>query len=234
MKFLKPLKFLLLFLILCLLLFVVVFFTDKFFLIKKIELISDKRFDMSNKDQLINKSLIFIDKSKVARDIVQKNSYIKTAVVEKVWPATLKITVAFYNPTAALIVNKGFFDLSSDGRILIKNNENKQALPTINFYQKLNNNFYQTGDWIEYKDIIQALFFIEKLNQINLIPLTIDIGGEDMLVFKLDKGKKIIFSVRKDKEEQDYILETIVRQFKIQGKEFQGIDLRFNKPIISF
>jgi len=55
-----------------------------------------------------------------------------------------------------------------------------------------------------------------------------------MLVFKLDNGKKIIFSVKKDREEQDYLLETIIRQFKIQGKEFQEIDLRFNKPVIAF
>jgi len=106
MKFLKSLKSILLFIFLCFLFFVIVFFTDKFFLIKKVELISDKSFVLSNNDQLINKSLIFIDKNKLASNIVQENSYLKTAVVKKIWPATLKITVGFYEPVAALIVNQ--------------------------------------------------------------------------------------------------------------------------------
>ncbi|MEK7522610.1 MAG: hypothetical protein AAB569_03450, partial [Patescibacteria group bacterium] len=106
--------------------------------------------------------------------------------------------------------------------------------PIINYYQKLNSNSFQTGDWIDYKDIKQTLFFIDKLKQINLIPLTIDIKGQDMLVFNLNDSKVIVFSNSKDKDVQDYQLELIIRQFKIEGKEFKKIDLRFNKPIIQF
>lgn len=203
-------------------------------MIKNIQIISDRKISLTNKNEFINKSLLFVDQNKIAKKIVQENSLLKTAVVDKVWPATLKITVYFYGQVAALIVNQGFFNLSEDGRILSKTKDNKLSLPVINYYQKLNSGSFQTGDWIDYKDIQQTLFFIGKLEQINLTPLTIDISGQDMLVFKLDNGKKIIFSVKKDRKEQDYILETIVRQFKIQGKEFKGIDLRFNKPIISF
>ncbi|MEK9169228.1 MAG: hypothetical protein AAB788_00635, partial [Patescibacteria group bacterium] len=74
----------------------------------------------------------------------------------------------------------------------------------------------------------------DKLKQINLRPLTIDIKGQDMLVFNLNDSKVIVFSNSKDKDVQDYQLELIIRQFKIEGKEFKKIDLRFNKPIIQF
>lgn len=203
-------------------------------MIKNIQIISNRKISLANKDELIDRSLIFVDKDKLAKKIVQKNSFLKKVVIDRVWPATLKVTVYFYEPLAALTVNKGFFNLSADGRILTKTKDNQLSLPVVNYYQKLNSGSFQTGDWINYKDIQQTLFFIDKLRQVDLIPLTIDIGGQDMLVFKLDDGKKIIFSVKKDREQQDYVLETIVRQFKIQGKEFRGIDLRFNKPIIQF
>ena len=107
-------------------------------------------------------------------------------------------------------------------------------MPIINYYQKLNFRSFQTGDWIDFKDIKQTLFFVEKLSQLNLIPLTIDIKGQDMLVFNLNDNKTIVFSNSKDKEDQSYQLELIIRQFKVEGKEYKKIDLRFDKPIIQF
>ncbi len=234
MKFLNKLKFFLFFSLLCLLFFFILFFINQFFLIKKVELISERKFLLANKDELINKNLIFINQDEIAKKIIQENSLLKTAVVDKVWPATLKITVYFYEPIAALIVSQGFFNLSVDGRILSKIKDGQSSLPIINYYQKLNSNSFQTGDWIDYKDIQQTLFFIDKLGQINLMPLTIDISGQDMLVFNLNDDKKIVFSIRKEKESQNYQLELIIRQFKIEGKEFKKIDLRFNKPVIEY
>jgi len=175
-----------------------------------------------------------INEDETAKKIVFKNPQLKRAVVNKVWPNTLKITVYFYEPTAALIVNQGFFNLSSDGRILAKIKDGQPSLPVINYYQKLNSNSFETGDRIDYEDIRQTLFFIDKLRQINLVPLTIDIKGQDMLVFNLESDKEIIFSNKKEKELQDYQLEFIIKQFKIEGKEFKKIDLRFEKPVVTF
>ena len=64
--------------------------------------------------------------------------------------------------------------------------------------------------------------------------MTIDIKGQDMLVFNLESDKEIIFSNKKEKELQDYQLEFIIKQFKIEGKEFKKIDLRFEKPVVTF
>ena len=234
MKFLNKLKFFLFFLFLCLLFFSTLFFINQFFLIKKVQLISDRKFLLTNKNELINKNLIFINQDETAKKIILENPLLRQVVVNKVWPVTLKITIYFYEPIATLIINQGFFNLSADGRILSKIKDSQQTLPSINYYQKLDSNSFQTGDWINYKDIQQTLFFIDKLRQINLSPLTIDIKGQDMLVFNLNDDKKIIFSNKKKKELQDYQLELIVRQFKIEGKEFKKIDLRFEKPIIEF
>ena len=52
-----------------------------------------------------------------------------------------------------------------------------------------------------------------------------------MVAFNLDK-KKIIFSLEKNRTIQAYQLETLIKQFQIEGKEFVSLDLRFDKPII--
>lgn len=233
-KFLVKVKSLLFFPILCLIFFLMLFFINNFFLIKNVQLISDRNFSLINKDKLIKKNLFFINKDRIAKEIIKENFFVKTATVNKVWPNNLKISVSFYEPCVSLIVSNGFFDLSCDGRILQKTRSDKTLLPVINYYQKLNNSSFQTGEWIDYKDIKQALFFVDKLKQLNIIPLAIDIKGQDVILFNLIDDKKIIFSNNKDREAQEYQLELIIRQFKIEGKDFKKIDLRFNKPIVEF
>lgn len=233
-KFLVKVKSLLFFPILCLIFFLILFFINNFFLIKNVQLISDRNFSLINKDKLIKKNLFFINKDRIAKEIIKENFFVKTATVNKVWPNSIKISVSFYKPCVSLIVSNGFFDLSCDGRILQKTRSDKTLLPVINYYQKLNNSSFQTGEWIDYKDIKQALFFVNKLKQLNIIPLAIDIKGQDVILFNLIDDKKIIFSNNKDRETQEYQLELIIRQFKIEGKDFKKIDLRFNKPIVEF
>jgi len=234
MKFLAKTKSLLFFPFLCLIFFLMLFFINNFFLIKNIQLTSDRNFSLINKDKLIKKNLFFINPDRIATEIIKENFFVKTATVNKVWPNSLKISVSFYKPCVSLIVNNGLFNLSCDGRILQKIKAGKILLPVINYYQKLNNGSFQTGEWVDYKDIKQALFFIDKLKQLNIIPLAIDIKGQDVILFNLIDNKKIIFSNNKDREAQEYQLELIIRQFKIEGKDFKKIDLRFNKPIVEF
>jgi len=233
-KSLNKLKFFLFFLVLCSIFFLIVFFINNFFLIKNIELVSDQKFSLANKEDVINKSMLFSDDDQISKKIIKDNFLIKAAKIEKIWPNSLRIFVSFYESCSSLIVNNGFFNLSCDGRILQKTKDTPQYLPVINYYQKLNSDSFQTGDWIDFNDIKQALYFIEKLKEINLTALTIDIKGQDMLVFNLINGQQVVFSNSKDKSVQDYQLELIVRQFKVEGKEFKKVDLRFDKPIISF
>lgn len=233
-KFLSKIKFFVFFIFLCSFSLTVLFFINQFFLVKNIKVVSDKKFSLSNKNGLINKSLISLNEDVIAKKIVKDNFMLKTATVEKIWPDTLKISVSFHEPCASMVVNNGFFELSCDGRILKKTKNVPQYLPEINYYQKLNNGSFQAGDKIDYEDINKALFFVQKLEEMNLTALTVDIKGQDMLVFNLIDGKQIIFSNGKDNNIQNYQLELIIRQFKIEGKDFEKIDLRFNKPIIQF
>lgn len=234
MKFSKKIKKVLFTILLCLIFFISLFLIDNFFSIKNVQIVSDRKFSLANKEELVNKNLLLLNQEQISKKIIKENYLLKTAVVEKVFPNNLKITVSFYEPCVSLVVNNGYFNLSCDGRILMKSKNILQYLPVINYYQKLNSGSFQTGDWIDFEDIKKTFYFINKLKEINLNLLTVDIKGQDMLVFNLIDDKQIVFSDNKEMELQDYQLELIIKQFKIEGKNFKKIDLRFEKPVIQF
>jgi hypothetical protein len=116
---------------------------------------------------------------------------------------------------------------------LTKSSQNPQALPVINYYQRLNQYLFVVGDWISFKDIIYSLHFIKTLTGLGLNVERVDINGADMILCKID-NKEIIFTTNISQELQDYELEKIIRQFKIEGREFKSLDLRFEKPVVKF
>ncbi|KKP60431.1 MAG: hypothetical protein UR56_C0024G0013, partial [Candidatus Roizmanbacteria bacterium GW2011_GWC2_34_23] len=99
MKFLSKIKFFLLFILLCLISFLIIlFFVYQFFLIKNIQLVSDQKFSLTNKEELINKSILFVSQDQIAKKIIKENYLLKTVIVKKVWPNSLKISITFYEP----------------------------------------------------------------------------------------------------------------------------------------
>ena len=73
MKFLSKIKFFLLFILLCLISFLILFFVYQFFLIKNIQLVSDQKFSLTNKEELINKSILFVSQDQIAKKIIKEN-----------------------------------------------------------------------------------------------------------------------------------------------------------------
>lgn len=51
---------------------------------------------------------------------------------------------------------------------------------------------------------------------------------------RLKNGESVIFSLEKDIDEQINSLQMILKRFKIEGRQFEKIDLRFEKPVITY
>jgi cell division protein FtsQ len=233
-KFLKPFKFFLVFLILCLIFYLLLYEIDSTFKIKKIEIEGEKKQSLYGVNDYQNKNLILISEKEVEKKIIENNSIIKKITVKKDWPSTLRLSIEYYQPIASLVVTNGYLKLSEDGRILSKTKNSEQDLPVINYYQKLNSQSLSVGDRLSFKDILTSLYFIDRLTDLNLQTQSLDIVGDNMILFNLKDQQKIIFSSDKEKELQEYELREIIIQFKVEGKEFQKIDLRFEKPVVEF
>lgn len=192
-----------------------------------------------NKQQLrglniyYKKNIIFLSLKEMSESLLANNPELQSVSIGKKFPNSLVITIRLEPILASLEMNEGYVYLSEGGKIIQKSREKNRQLPLIHYYQKLNYSSVSAGDDIKYIDIISTLHFIRKSSNLGLKTDSVDINGLDMLLFTIG-DKKLYFTTEKDIKTQDYEFEQITRQFRIEGKEFKSLDLRFEKPVIRF
>ena len=216
--------------------FSILYFCDLIFTINKINIKSlgaPMKLNISGLEELNNKNILLINIKETKELLIKINPQIKKLTVKKNYPSQIEINLVVYDPYAQIEVSNGFFILSDDGRILRKIKQSDGQLPKINYYQKLNYFSFLPGDFIKYEDIKSGLFFLRFLKDSGLQVNDLDIADFDMLLFNVG-DKKIIFTTLKNKEKQIIEAESILHQFKIEGKYWQSIDMRFDKPIVKF
>lgn len=224
----KKLVFFLLFLFFFLGLFLLV----NSFYIKEIVLISsDPKVRLIGISGLKNTNILFLNSSQVEKEIIEKNPYVYSIEIIKKYPSKLILEVIMDSALAMIKCDSGYFLVSEKGKIIKKQKQVEKHLPQINYYQKVYFVNYQAGQTIEYQEIISVLKLLKEMKGIGMEVVSVDIIGTHMVAFNLEE-KQIFFSLEKDLFDQEYQLETIVHQFKIEGKEFTSLDLRFNKPVI--
>jgi hypothetical protein len=200
--------------------------------IKEIQII-DYQSKILGLDEIKNNFLFFLDEEKVKKIIKKRNPLVKEVIIEKKFPNKLILKLTQEKFIAILAVDSGYFYLNDEGKILLKTKKINEILPKINFYQKLSFDSYSVGEKIDFNDILTGIYFLKNLLDINLKPDNLDIIGADVLVFNIGE-KKFYFSTIKNREVQLYQLNQIVKQFKIEGRAYKEIDLRFDKPIVRF
>ena len=179
-----------------------------------------------------NKSIIFTSEENISNAIVQSNAIIKNVQVTKVFPNKVILRLELYNPVVYLKAYEGYYLLSEEGVILSKyaSQENKR-IPIILYYQNFPFADHQAGTKLGAKDIEDSIFFLQLLKSFKISIISIDIAGFHMLGLYSD-NKKYIFTAEKDRKIQQYNLEQAIERFKIDGKDYKSIDVRFDKPVI--
>lgn len=231
--FLKIIKALSVFFLTFFLIFFILYYLQQSFLIKKIEVINKEKVNLLGTSEYISKNLLLVSNENIISTLKQKNPLIKNIIIQKRLPDSLILIPDLYTPIADIITSNGYFRISEDGRILSKLKNYDKSYPLITYYQKLNYYSYSNGDFINLKDITTSLYFLKFLQNSSLIVDGVDIKDKDMLVFKLE-NRKIILTNNKEISLQEYALDEILKSFRVTGKNFTLIDLRFKKPVISF
>ncbi len=184
-------------------------------------------------DSIRNENVYLLDAARVRKTIIAQNPEIRSVTIIKRFPNTIVLNITTYAPFAQMQTNAGYLLLSDDGRVLAKTTSGRYHVPLINYYQKIDNYSVTSGDWIRYDDVQKALHFLKAMNGLGLNVDTIDINGDNMILCSLGK-KRIVFSTEITTSIQDYELEKVIEQLKIEGKEFTSLDLRFDKPVVTF
>lgn len=233
MKFLKNNRFPLLFFLVLVVSVSICFLANRYYQVTQIQVASETGpLTLIGIEEFNGKNILLFSEDTVKNTIYENNPLIKKVSVEKVLPGKLVIKIEENQPLAYLVVDRGYFVLADDGRILEKNKDIQGKKPVINYYQKLTYSSYQAGDRVDLKDIRTALHFTQNVEGLGLPVVSIDINGFDMIRLQLE-NKMILFTTEKDIRAQDYQLDTLIRQFKVEGRNFKTLDLRFDKPIVT-
>ena len=191
-------------------------------------------------DSFKGTNLYFLSTGSIIDAVNKNNPNILIDEVVKEFPDKIVLKIKYIEPIAHLKLNVGYAELSDEGKILKKiktietrSKQKDKQLPIINFYQQFDFSQIIPGNTLDYEEVVVALFLLKKCNDLDLKIESIDISGLNMIVFNLI-DKKIIFSAEKDKDKLALELEAIIKQFKIEAKDFKILDLRFDKPIVRF
>lgn len=213
--------------------FGLLWFGNNFVKVRTIIIKGDTKQQLRGLNIFYQKNLILLSSKELEQSLLTDNPQLQSVSIEKKFPNSLVITVQLQSIIASIQMNEGYAYLSEGGKIVQKSREKNNQFPLIHYYQKLNYSSVSAGDDMKYIDIVSALHFINKCSELGLKTDTVDINGPDMLLFTIG-DKKIYFTTEKELKTQDYELEQIIKQFKIEGKDFKSLDLRFEKPIITF
>lgn len=206
------------------------FILNYFFIIKEIEIDSEKKIYLQGISFFKKKSLIFLNLEKAKKELLINNPLIHEITINKIYPNKLRIKIVLEKPVVALKTNNGFFYLNSNGKIIGKENKN-DGLSLINFYQTVYSNQFNLGEKINYQEIILAINLNKRVKELGYQIDTIDIKARNMIVLKIN-GKEIFFNSEKDLESQVFQLKELLKRFEINGQEYKKIDLRFKNPVI--
>ncbi|MBI1862603.1 hypothetical protein HYS00_00615 [Candidatus Microgenomates bacterium] len=184
--------------------------------------------------ELYGANLLILNEKQLEKDLMGKNPALNSIAVNRVYPATLQLRVSLRKPIVALQASdEGVFILDHEGVILLRLQKYTGPLPILKYYQTFPYKQYQVGDKIDYKDVMTALYFTDALSGFGYPAKRIDIDGLYMIRLLVIDNKTFFATSEKDREIQLYQLKELLRQFKLQGKDFKTIDLRFDKPVIT-
>src|SRR3989344_1226569 len=231
-------------LLLSLIVFLLLLYVNHYFRLRVVQVSGDNgEQNLIGLESLKGSNLLWLNPESVRKIINQHNPDYTIRDVSKIYPDKIVIKIIREQPVGALKLNIGYAELSSAGKVIKKTKTGSDAeesarlnLPVINFYQQLD--YYQVnlGNYLDYEGLLMTLYLLIKCRELELKINYIDINSLNMIVFNLKdrEESRLLFSAEKDRDLQAYELETLIRQFKIEGQDFKVIGLRYNKPIVKF
>jgi len=194
------------------------------------------------------KNLIFLKKKEIVGKILSNHQIIKDLKIKRVLPDKLIFKLekrkgvavlgfelnleekeATFSGKPVFETTKDFYMVDEDGVVVKK--ENDSFLPLILLSEQLNLNI---GQQVPQSQIIEAIKFLTTLRLNLLEPKIAKITSPYSLTVWLKDGEEIVFSFKKEIQIQVDSLQFILSRSKIEGRRVKKIDLRFDKPVVTY
>jgi len=194
------------------------------------------------------KNLIFLKKEEIRKKFLNTHHIVKNLKIKKVLPNKLVFELEKRKEVAVLgfelkleekettssgkpvfETTKDFFLVDEEGVVIKK--ENDPLLPLILLSEQL---ILNVGQQVPQREIVEAIKFLTTLRLNLLEPKIAKITSPYSLTVWLKDGEEVVFSLKKEIQVQVDSLQFILSRSKIEGKEIKKIDLRFDKPVVSY
>lgn len=179
---------------------------------------------------VLGKNIILLSPPKTEQLIKDELPGIEQVEIEKKLPDKLIVHLTKRKPIAVVEANKDYYQVDYQGIILARL-EQPTDLPLIacgGLSIAANNR------QLESPVILSSLDFLYQLLANNIETRRLEITDSRELTVFLKTGPKVLISLDKNIKEQVESLQLILERAKIEGKQIELIDLRFDKPVISY
>lgn len=171
---------------------------------------------------------IFSVSSKQAEETIA-NDYkcVKNVTVQKKYPSTLTMAVEVDQPLVK-VGDKNIY-LTENGFVL--ENYNRENLPTIFFDKETE---FKVGERVSDEDTLYVLSLVSRIGKTDFVATSIRILSPFVISVYNRENQVVIFTTEKEVNTQVDSLQLILSESKIDPSKITKIDLRFEKPVITF
>lgn len=178
--------------------------------------------------------ILFLSSAKIIEKIEANHSELSRVQIKKRLPDELIFWLKIREPWAAITIEDSpeneFYHVDQEGTLLAKTNS-PAGLPLILVEQLPE---LEIGEKLEQPGISKALFALMDLQLRPFEPKRVKIVSEREMEIQLNDQIRVILSLRKNLKDQLDSLQLIFSRTKIEGKQPGDIDLRFDKPVITY
>jgi len=177
--------------------------------------------------QLRGKNIFAVSSKREEEKITNSYKCVKNVTVQKKYPSTLKITVEVDRPVLK-VGDKNIY-LTENGFVL--EGQGQQNLPTVFFDKEPE---FTIGEKIDDDNIRYALDLILQIEKTDFVATSIRVLNPFVISVYNRENQAAIFTTEKDVKIQVDSLQLILSESKIDPSKITKIDLRFEKPTITF
>ncbi len=201
---------------------------------------------LSGLEYAYDQNLLLLPSEQVRDHLLLRNPRAKQIFITKHYPSSLAIDVSTRKTFAYLNAGSSVFELDDESYVIGKSSidttrssevsdgtNTKNPYVQLYFYQALPRSAYQLGQRIDLSQIRMAVELSSHLSDIGYRAKRIDIESSDVIRCKLE-DLTVLFSASRDRLVQQYELRELLAEFKKQNKTVRVVDLRFDKPVVTF
>ncbi len=230
-------------------------FKSSFFNIKEIEVASNlscvSGMQIRNSAQILGKNIFFTDSKNLEKNVKNKFVCVKSVTLIKLFPSKVKIELSGRVPVAILaslknpeasvsasienIATPSAQNLSDsylidEEAVFFAKSSGELNIPSIFTYDM----DLSLGKKFDESYIKISLKILDKIKSFGLSVRLAAILDKFLVVYPDGLGPKIIFRLDEKGDAQIASLQLILKTARIDSKELEFIDLRFDKPIVRF